>query len=172
MDGMDKWANVRTDVWTDEPIGVNGASLDGRHCREDWKKTPRYKERCKSYEAEVLACMDEMERIKPGINAEADAFRLSLPEAPLSRPPPVGSGAAGAAAAVAASGSGVGTSGVGSLGGRTGGTVAGAGAGAGEPGMVSTPAPAGASIDTKHTFFAQLKVRPRGNTCFLLVVDG
>jgi hypothetical protein len=41
---------------------------------KDWKKTPKHKERCKSYEAEVLACMDEMERIKPGINAEAGLF--------------------------------------------------------------------------------------------------
>ena len=50
--------------------------------------------------------MDEMERIKPGINAEADAFRLSLPKAPSSRPPPLG----------AATGVGSGASEVGSVG--------------------------------------------------------
>ena len=39
--------------------------------------------------AEVLRCMDEMERIKPIINAEAETYRMRLPEAPRVRPPPV-----------------------------------------------------------------------------------
>jgi len=59
--------------------------------------------------------MEEMERIKPGINAEAASFRLSLPEAPTSRPPPLqrsagptdGSGAATAAAGGTATGTAV-----------------------------------------------------------------
>ena len=59
----------------------------GKH--KDWKKHPKYASRCRAYEAEVAACMDEMERIKPGINAEAEAHRMALPAAPRERPPPV-----------------------------------------------------------------------------------
>ena len=59
----------------------------GKH--KDWKKHPKYASRCRAYEAEVAACMDEMERIKPGINAQAEAHRMALPAAPRERPPPV-----------------------------------------------------------------------------------
>ena len=58
----------------------------GRH--RDWR-SQKHAKRCRAYEAEVLKCMDEMERIKPIINAEAEAYRMRLPEAPRVRPPPV-----------------------------------------------------------------------------------
>ena len=58
----------------------------GKH--RDWR-SQKHAKRCRAYEAEVLRCMDEMERIKPIINAEAETYRMRLPEAPRVRPPPV-----------------------------------------------------------------------------------
>lgn len=54
-----------------------------------------YKARYAAYLAEVKNCMEEMEAIKPGINAEARAFRERMDGnadgAPrVTRPPPVG----------------------------------------------------------------------------------
>ena len=68
----------------------------GKH--RDWKTSAQLA-RCVAYEKETLECMKEMERIKPGINAEAEAFRLNLPEPPRTRPPPVASATAGLATA-------------------------------------------------------------------------
>ena len=45
-------------------------------------------ETCKAYEAEVVKCMEEMESLKPRINAEAKAFKQAAPpERPAVRPP-------------------------------------------------------------------------------------
>ena len=55
-----------------------------------------YKARYAAYLAEVKNCMEEMEAIKPGINAEARAFRERMESGnadgapPVTRPPPVG----------------------------------------------------------------------------------
>ena len=61
---------------------------------KDWTtdatKDRRRAETCKAYEAEVVNCMEEMESLKPRINAEAKAFRQTAPpERPAVRPPPV-----------------------------------------------------------------------------------
>ena len=61
---------------------------------KDWTtdatKDRRRAETCKAYEAEVVKCMEEMESLKPRINAEAKAFRQTAPpERPAVRPPPV-----------------------------------------------------------------------------------
>ena len=53
-----------------------------------------HKARYAAYLAEVKNCMEEMEAIKPGINAEARAFRERIGTADgaprVTRPPPVG----------------------------------------------------------------------------------
>jgi len=43
---------------------------------------------CLAYEAEAAACMDEMELLKPKVNAEAEAWREKTPpQAPATKPP-------------------------------------------------------------------------------------
>ena len=50
----------------------------------------KHKARYRAYLAEVKACMEEMEAIKPGINAEAKVYRERMhAEEPKARPPPV-----------------------------------------------------------------------------------
>ena len=62
----------------------------------------KQKARYRAYLAEVKACMEEMEAIKPGINAEAKVYRERMhAEEPKARPPPVAG--AGTAAGVASS---------------------------------------------------------------------
>ena len=62
----------------------------------------KHKARYRAYLAEVKACMEEMEAIKPGINAEAKVYRERMhAEEPKARPPPVAG--AGTAAGVASS---------------------------------------------------------------------
>jgi hypothetical protein len=62
----------------------------------------KHKVRYRAYLAEVKACMEEMEAIKPGINAEAKVYRERMhAEEPKARPPPVAG--AGTAAGVASS---------------------------------------------------------------------
>ena len=63
----------------------------------------KHKARYRAYLAEVKACMEEMEAIKPGINAEAKVYRERMQaEEPKARPPPVaGAGtAAGGASSI------------------------------------------------------------------------
>ena len=60
---------------------------------KDWttdaSRHGRRAETCKAYEAEVVKCMEEMESLKPRINAEAKAFKQAAPpERPAVRPPP------------------------------------------------------------------------------------
>jgi hypothetical protein len=63
----------------------------------------KHKARYRAYLAEVKACMEEMEAIKPGINAEAKMYRERMhAEEPKARPPPV-AGAGTAASGVASS---------------------------------------------------------------------
>lgn len=63
----------------------------------------KHKARYRAYLAEVKACMEEMEAIKPGINAEAKVYRERMhAEEPKARPPPV-AGAGTAASGVASS---------------------------------------------------------------------
>ena len=66
---------------------------------KDWttdaSRHGRRAETCKAYEAEVVKCMEEMESLKPRINAEAKAFKQAAPpERPAVRPPPVDGGSA------------------------------------------------------------------------------
>jgi len=66
---------------------------------KDWttdaSRDRRRAETCGAYEAEVVKCMEEMESLKPRINAAARAFtEAAPPERPAARPPPVEGGAA------------------------------------------------------------------------------
>ena len=69
---------------------------------KDWttdaSRDRRRAETCGAYEAEVVKCMEEMESLKPRINAAARAFtEAAPPERPAARPPPVEGGAAATA---------------------------------------------------------------------------
>ena len=66
---------------------------------KDWttdaSRDRRRAETCGAYEAEVVKCMEEMESLKPRINAAARAFaEAAPPERPAARPPPVDGAAA------------------------------------------------------------------------------
>jgi hypothetical protein len=64
----------------------------------DLKKDRRRAELCEAYVAEAMKCIEEMESLKPKINAEALAFKKSRPpEQPKTRPPPVVTDGAAAA---------------------------------------------------------------------------